>query len=331
MEARVKARLRKNRKKLKNLIEFNAESTSVFNELKDYSDAVSSGLTFVSKDFNSFNGQFSSASNLDWIKTIKTGMEVRKEAKEVSIKKTKNTVENINKVEKGLSYGSTANVMRSEAVASAKKIRNGTWKNNPVKSTKSGVKTWKQVNGEVNRFKDVREAKHLDQAINGTGEYVKGSGIKGAAKSVGYLGGTMAVLAVVTTYMDRKEKYGNTSAATDGVAHTGTAVGAMYAGAALVAYNFYSDAKEHYDRHHNVGRAISYSSVTTTTGVIVGGVASTLAEGALITAGVAVAIGAVAVVGVKALYENVKPVRNFVDDLGDSINDIGKSFTKAFS
>ncbi|EPU21741.1 hypothetical protein SAG0135_04120, partial [Streptococcus agalactiae LMG 14609] len=91
------------------------------NELKDYSDAVSSGLTFVSKDFNSFNGQFSSASNLDWIKTIKTGMEVRKEAKEVSIKKTKNTVENINKVERGLSYGSTANVMRSEAVASAKK------------------------------------------------------------------------------------------------------------------------------------------------------------------------------------------------------------------
>lgn len=48
-------------------------------------------------------------------------MAVRKEAKEVSIKKTKNTVENINKVEKGLSYGSTANVMRSEAVASAKK------------------------------------------------------------------------------------------------------------------------------------------------------------------------------------------------------------------
>ncbi|OTG46869.1 hypothetical protein B7935_05405 [Streptococcus agalactiae] len=106
---------------------------------------------------------------------------------------------------------------------------------------------------------------------------------------------------------------------------------ARVGGTALVAYNFYSDAKEHYDRHHNVGRAISYSSVTTTTGVIVGGVASTLAEGALITAGVAVAIGAVAVVGVKALYENVKPVRNFVDDLGDSINDIGKSFTKAFS
>ncbi|MCC9693958.1 hypothetical protein HK253_06000 [Streptococcus agalactiae] len=95
------------------------------------------------------------------------------------------------------------------------------------------MKTWKQVNGEVNRFKDVREAKHLDQAINGTGEYVKGSGIKGAAKSVGYLGGTMAVLDGVTTYMDRKEKYGNTSAAIDGVAHTGTAVGAMYAGAAI--------------------------------------------------------------------------------------------------
>ncbi|HEO7923367.1 TPA: hypothetical protein VBN08_000923, partial [Streptococcus agalactiae] len=68
LEARVKARLRKNRKKLKNLMEFNAESTSVFNDLMGYSDAVSSGLTFVSKGFSGFNGQFSLASNLDWIK-----------------------------------------------------------------------------------------------------------------------------------------------------------------------------------------------------------------------------------------------------------------------
>lgn len=192
-------------------------------------------------------------------------MAVRKEAKEVSIKKTKNTVENINKVEKGLSYGSTANVMRSEAVASAKKkLRNGTWKNNPVKSTKSGVKTWKQVNGEVNRFKDVRKAKHLDQAINGTGKYVKGSRIKGTDKSVGYFGGTMAVLDGVTTYMDRKEKYGNTSAAIDGVAHTGTAVGAMYAGAAI-------------------GSAIPIPVVGTLAGAfagyIVGGVANSLYDG----------------------------------------------------
>ncbi|EPU21742.1 TPA: hypothetical protein VAW45_000436 [Streptococcus agalactiae] len=126
------------------------------------------------------------------------------------------------------------------------------------------MKTWKQVNGEVNRFKDVREAKHLDQAINGTGEYVKGSGIKGAAKSVGYLGGTMAVLAVVTTYMDRKEKYGNTSAATDGVAHTGTAVGAMYAGAAF-------------------GSAIPIPVVGTLAGAVVGyaigGLANTIYDG----------------------------------------------------
>ncbi|MFD3017666.1 hypothetical protein [Streptococcus agalactiae] len=264
LEARVKARLRKNRKKFKNLMEFNAESTSVFNDLMGYSDAVSSGLTFVSKGFSGFNGQFSLASNLDWIKTIKTGMEVRKEAKEVSIKKTKNTVENINKVERGLSYGSTANVMRSEAVASAKKIRNGTWKNNPVKSTKSGVKTWKQVNGEVNRFKDVREAKHLDQAINGTGEYVKGSGIKGAAKSVGYLGGTMAVLDGVTTYMDRKEKYGNTSAAIDGVAHTGTAVGAMYAGAFIGSW---------------IPIPVVGTLAGAATGYIVGGLANTIYDG----------------------------------------------------
>lgn len=97
LEVRVKARLRKNRKKLKNLIEFNAKSTSVFNELKDYSNAVSSGLTFVSKGFSSFNGQFSSASNLDWQKTIKTGMRKREEdAKQLR----KKALEDSNKLRK---------------------------------------------------------------------------------------------------------------------------------------------------------------------------------------------------------------------------------------
>ncbi|HEN6608106.1 TPA: hypothetical protein U7I90_000992 [Streptococcus agalactiae] len=98
-------------------MEFNAESSTVFGGLTEVQDAVSAGLNYVSEGFGSFNGTFdTSGKGLDWTKIIKTGMEVRKEAKEVSIKKTKNTVENINKVERGLSYGSTANVMCSEAV-----------------------------------------------------------------------------------------------------------------------------------------------------------------------------------------------------------------------
>ncbi|WP_410530687.1 hypothetical protein [Streptococcus agalactiae] len=70
-------------------MEFNAESTSVFNDLMGYSDAVTSGLTFVSKGFSGFNGQFTSASNLDWQKTIKTGMKKREDAKAEELKKKK--------------------------------------------------------------------------------------------------------------------------------------------------------------------------------------------------------------------------------------------------
>ncbi|HEN0157906.1 TPA: hypothetical protein VAW45_000431 [Streptococcus agalactiae] len=51
--------------------------------------AVSSGLTFVSKGFSGFNGQFTLASNLDWQKTIKTGMKKREDAKAEELKKKK--------------------------------------------------------------------------------------------------------------------------------------------------------------------------------------------------------------------------------------------------
>ncbi|EPU21733.1 hypothetical protein SAG0135_04110 [Streptococcus agalactiae LMG 14609] len=76
-------------------MEFNAEFSTVFGGLTEVQGVVSAGLNYVSEGFGSFNGTFdTSVKGLDWTKTIKTGMEVRKEAKEVSIKKTKNTVEN---------------------------------------------------------------------------------------------------------------------------------------------------------------------------------------------------------------------------------------------
>ncbi|MTC95459.1 hypothetical protein GKS17_01425, partial [Streptococcus uberis] len=56
LEATVKARIKKNKKKLKNLMEFNAESSSVFEALAEFQDSVSTGLSFVSKGFNNFNG-----------------------------------------------------------------------------------------------------------------------------------------------------------------------------------------------------------------------------------------------------------------------------------
>ena len=117
-------------------------------------------------------------------------------------------------------------------------------------------------------------------------------------------------------------------------------------GGALIAYNYYADAKEHYDEYHNVGRAMSYSAVTTTTGVVAGAVGATAGTAIAIGLGAtatsfaatigapvfgAVLIGAVAVVGVKTLYKNVKPVKTIVDGIGDSFNEVGKAFSKSFS
>ncbi|GAB6706120.1 hypothetical protein [Streptococcus uberis] len=80
LEATVKARLRKNKKKLKNLMEFNAESSSVFEALAEFQDSVSTGLSFVSKGFNNFNGTFDiSGKGLEWTKTIQTGMKKRED------------------------------------------------------------------------------------------------------------------------------------------------------------------------------------------------------------------------------------------------------------
>lgn len=80
LEATVKARLRKNKKKLKNLMEFNAESSSVFEALAEFQDSVSTGLSFVSTGFNNFNGTFdTSGKGLEWTKTIQTGMKKRED------------------------------------------------------------------------------------------------------------------------------------------------------------------------------------------------------------------------------------------------------------
>ncbi|HEN0368029.1 TPA: hypothetical protein U3P15_001000 [Streptococcus agalactiae] len=71
-------------------MEFNAESTTVFGGLTEVQDAVSAGLNYVSEGFRNFNGTFdTSGKGLDWTKTIKTGREVRKEARDKELKKKK--------------------------------------------------------------------------------------------------------------------------------------------------------------------------------------------------------------------------------------------------
>ena len=162
------------------------------------------------------------------------------------------------------SYTSTANVASKEALASLQKFQNGTWYGKAIKSTKSGHKTWKQVSGDVNRFKSVKSAKNTDEILNGTGTIARGTGARGVAKSIGYLGGSLALFDGGLTYLERKEQYGATSAAIDGVAHTGTALGSIYVGAV-------------------VGNVIPIPVVGTIAGAVagyfVGGIANTLYDG----------------------------------------------------
>lgn len=161
LEARVKARLRKNRKKLKNLMEFNAESTSVFNDLMGYSDAVSSGLTFVSKGFSGFNGQFFLASNLDWIKTIKTGMEVRKEAKAKELKKKKaEESKKVSKIESATKE-SHVSVDKKKLLKEAKEAyKSGEIKKDTYESIVSGL-----TNASAALLKEVAKSKLTDTAV----------------------------------------------------------------------------------------------------------------------------------------------------------------------
>ena len=58
-----------------------------------------------------------------------------------------------------VSYGVTGNLSWKEAVASLSKSKNGTWWRSSVRSTKSGYKSWRQVSGDVSRFKSVRMLK----------------------------------------------------------------------------------------------------------------------------------------------------------------------------
>ncbi len=99
---------------------------------------------------------------------------------------------------------------------------------------------------------------------------------------------------------------------------------------------------DHYSKHKNVGRAISYGAVgglvALGAGAVAGAIGAAAALPAIGTLAVGIAVGAVASAGLKAAYENIKPVKDVIDGAGDLLNKGGKvvsdgvkSIGKAFS
>ena len=86
---------------------------------------------------------------------------------------------------------------------------------------------------------------------------------------------------------------------------------------------------DHYSKYKNLGRAVSYGTVggivALGAGVVVGAVGAAFALPAVGTLALGVAVGAVASAGLKAAYENIKPVRDIIDSAGDLLNKGGKA------
>ncbi|EPN9377740.1 TPA: T7SS effector LXG polymorphic toxin [Enterococcus faecium] len=122
---------------------------------------------------------------------------------------------------------------------------------------------------------------------------------------------------------------------------TSTTIGSMakWGGQAMIVLGAYSEFKDFYDKTNNIGRSLTYSTIATTTGIAAGTIGSALggvvagaftgtSVAGLATVGLpiagAIAVGAVATVGIKALYNHVKPFNDFVNSIGDTFNKIGE-------
>lgn len=228
----MQSQLHQLRDKLRRLYQFHAASARTFESIASLEAALMTGLNQVQQSFTSYNSDtgFVTPKDMSWatevskkwkkrekiiddyrrvVKKAESGVELTQEDLEAATKyqsnfptnelpnSISNSIENSGEVESekvlnwmGLAF--TGNLAYKEAVASYKKIKNGTFWRSVVKSTKTGFKTWNQVMGDVNRFKIVKQAKKLDEMINGTGTFVKGSGIKGFTKSIGVLGALSA-------------------------------------------------------------------------------------------------------------------------------------------
>ncbi|MEY8462309.1 hypothetical protein [Streptococcus merionis] len=131
-------------------------------------------------------------------------------------------------------------------------------------------------------------------------------------------------------------------------ATTSKAIGqvAKWGGRGLIAFGAYEEAKDYYEKHRDVGCAISYSALATGAGYVAGTVGASIggaiavglgaASTGLIATFAAPLVGAVVVgtltsVAVKALYNNVKPFRNAVDSVGDGINKVVNAFSDSLA
>ncbi|HEM3486291.1 T7SS effector LXG polymorphic toxin [Streptococcus suis] len=94
------------------------------------------------------------------------------------------------------------------------------------------------------------------------------------------------------------------------------------------------EGADHYSKYKNAGRAVSYGitggTVAAGAGMVAGAIGSALALPAIGTLAVGLAVGVVASAGLKAAYENIKPVRDAIDGVGDLFNKGGKAVSDGF-
>ncbi|HFU3705522.1 TPA: hypothetical protein ACGO7G_001146, partial [Streptococcus suis] len=94
------------------------------------------------------------------------------------------------------------------------------------------------------------------------------------------------------------------------------------------------EGADHYSKYKNAGRAVSYGitggTVAAGAGMVAGAIGSALALPAIRTLAVGLAVGVVASAGLKAAYENIKPVRDAIDGVGDLFNKGGKAVSDGF-
>ncbi|MEX2785722.1 hypothetical protein AB3331_11245, partial [Streptococcus sp. H49] len=104
---------------------------------------------------------------------------------------------------------------------------------------------------------------------------------------------------------------------------------------ALVALDYYSEFKDYNDTYHNTGRAVAYSAIAGTAGVVAGLAVGAAFSGPVIGTLAAVGAGYAVSKGIRTLYENCTPFKNTVDSVGDGLskatNDIGNCINGAFS
>lgn len=353
LEATVKARLRKNKKKLKNLMEFNAESSSVFEALAEFQDSVSAGLSFVSTGFNNFNGTFdTSGKGLEWTKTIQTGMKKREDAKAEELKKKKDEESkkvrvniNNNEVSYENLYNEFKNIMGSDTASRISQVfalLPGNFSKKVLKS--DGL--WEILANMES--KGVSGKKSADAILNFLAKYEGYSNFgKYTTKAKTYLenlanplkAGVKFGLEKISGYKNLSEMVlkGGGKAETTGK-FLGKSVKIIGKGATVltiadISITGLSKGIEEYSKTKDIGKAAKKGALSAvasvgplegaTLGAAVGGV-----PGAIIGGGIGLAIQGVKAIDPKFFDHPVKSSQKIADNIGKSVNEVKNSVSK---